>query len=66
METTTVYFRDEAAPLRIGESCGTTIVFPSDPTVITYAVAFVDNIELTADKTGLITYNEYRARTLQR
>jgi len=36
-------------------SYGTSIVFPSDPTAITYAVAFVDNTELTADKTGLIT-----------
>src|SRR5438477_10567299 len=35
-------------------SYGTSIVAPSDPTAITYATAFVDNTNLTADKTGAI------------
>jgi esterase/lipase superfamily enzyme len=58
MATTTVYFATNRAlsgPAEDWRSYGTSIVFPSDPTAITYAVAFVDNTELTADKTGLIT-----------
>ena len=58
MATTTVYFATNRAlsgPPEDWRSYGTSIVFPSDPTAITYAVAFVDNTELTADKTGLIT-----------
>jgi esterase/lipase superfamily enzyme len=33
---------------------GISIVVPSDPTVMTYATAFVDNANLTADTTGAI------------
>src|SRR5947209_3421114 len=33
---------------------GTSIAPPSDPTVLTYATAFVDNSDLHADKTGAI------------
>jgi len=33
---------------------GTSIVTPSDPAALTYATAFVDNTNLTADTTGLI------------
>src|SRR5262245_12589968 len=35
-------------------SFGTSIVAPSDPTAMTYATAFVDNANLTADTTGAI------------
>ena len=58
MAITTVYFATNRAldgPAEDWKSYGTDIVSPSDPTVITYATAFVDNTELTADKTGLIT-----------
>ena len=61
MAITTVYFATNRAVSGSAEdwrSYGTSIVFPSDPTAITYAVALVDNTELTeltADKTGLIT-----------
>jgi esterase/lipase superfamily enzyme len=58
MATTTVYFATNRVlngPAEDWKSYGTSIVSPSDPAAITYAVAFVDNTELTADKTGLIT-----------
>jgi hypothetical protein len=58
MAITTVYFATNHAlsdPAEDWRSYGTSIVFPSDPTAITYAVAFVDNTGLTAGKTGLIT-----------
>ena len=55
---TTVYFatnRTLSGPAEEWQSYGTGIVAPSDPTRITYATAFVDNTDLTADKTGAIT-----------
>jgi esterase/lipase superfamily enzyme len=58
MATTTVYFATNRAlsgPAEDWRSYGTSIVSPSDPAAITYADAFVDNTELTADKTGMIT-----------
>jgi hypothetical protein len=58
MATTTVYFATNRVlngPAEDWKSYGTSIVSPSDPTAITYAVAFVDNTEPTADKTGMIT-----------
>ena len=58
MATTTVYFATNRVlngPAEDWKSYGTSIVSPSDPTATTYAVAFVDNTDLTADKTGLIT-----------
>jgi hypothetical protein len=58
MATTTVYFATNRVlngPAEDGKSYGTNIVSSSDPTAITYAVAFVDSTELTADKTGFIT-----------
>ena len=57
MATTTVYFATNRAlngPAEDWRSYGTGIVSPSDPAAITYAVAFVDNTDLTADKTGMI------------
>src|SRR5205085_9987300 len=54
---TTVYFatnRVLTGPPDDWTSYGTDIVVPSDPTAITYATAFVDNTDLTADKTGAI------------
>jgi hypothetical protein len=58
MATTTVYFATTHVlngPAEDWKSYGTNIVSPSDPTAITYAVAFVDSTELAADKTGFIT-----------
>jgi len=58
MASTTVYFATNRllnGPAEDWRSYGTGIVSPSDPAAITYAVAFVDNTELTADKTGMIT-----------
>ncbi len=55
---TTVYFATNRAvtgPAGDWRSYGTDIVAPSDPGAITYATAFVDNTNLTADKTGAIT-----------
>jgi esterase/lipase superfamily enzyme len=54
---TTVYFATNRAltgPAEDVASYGTGIVTPSDPSAITYATAFVDNTDLTADKTGAI------------
>jgi len=54
---TTVYFATDRkldGPAEDWTSYGTTIRAPSDPTAITYAVAFVDNTDLTADTTGAI------------
>src|SRR5260370_676676 len=55
---TTVYFATNRALTGAPEdwrSYGAGIVAPSDPAAITYATAFVDNTNLTADKTGAIT-----------
>lgn len=55
---TTVYFatnRALAGPAEDWRSYQATIVAPSDPAAITYATAFVDNTDLTADKSGAIT-----------
>ena len=52
---TTVYFATNRAlegPATDWTSYGTNIVAPTDPTAITYATAFVDNTNLTADTTG--------------
>ncbi len=58
MPPTTVYFATNrlltGAPEGLA-SYGADIVAPSDPTQITYGVAFVDNSNLTADTTGAIT-----------
>ena len=54
---TTVYFatnRRLEGPATDWTSYGTNIVAPSDPTAITYATAFVDNTNLTADTSGAI------------
>jgi esterase/lipase superfamily enzyme len=54
---TTVYFATNRlvnGPAANWQSYGTGIVSPSDPAAVTYATAFVDNSDLTADKTGLI------------
>src|SRR5436305_2309882 len=54
---TTVYFATNRAlegPATDWTSYGTNIVAPTDPTAITYATAFVDNTNLTADTTGAI------------
>src|SRR5258706_583920 len=54
---TTVYFATNRAltgPANDWRSYGTTIVAPSDPTAVTYATAFVDNSDLTADTVGAI------------
>jgi len=54
---TTVYFATNRAltgPADDWTSYGADIVTPSDPSVITYATAFVDNTNLTADTTGAI------------
>ena len=55
---TTVYFATNRAltgPAQDWRSYGANIVTPSDPTALTYATAFVDNTDLTADTTGAIT-----------
>ena len=55
---TTVYFATNRAltgPAQDWRSYGATIVTPSDPAALTYATAFVDNTDLTADTTGAIT-----------
>lgn len=57
MMLTTVYFATNRAlegPAEDWTSYGTDIVAPSDPSQITYATAFVDNTDLTADTTGAI------------
>jgi esterase/lipase superfamily enzyme len=54
---TTVYFATNRALTGAPEdwrSYGTGIVTPSNPNAITYATAFVDNTNLTADTTGAI------------
>jgi len=54
---TTVHFATNRAltgPANDWRSYGSTIVAPSDPTAMTYATAFVDNTNLTADTTGSI------------
>lgn len=54
---TTVYFatnRVITGPAGDWRSYGTGIATPSDPSAIRYATAFVDNTNLTADKTGAI------------
>ncbi len=54
---TTVYFatnRVVRGPLEDWRSYTSDIVSPSDPTAITYATAFIDQTDLTADKTGAI------------
>ena len=55
---TTVYFATnraiEGSP-EDWQSYGEKIVAPSDPAALTYATAFVDNTDLTADTTGAIT-----------
>jgi esterase/lipase superfamily enzyme len=54
---TTVYFATNrllSGPAEDWRSYGTSIAAPSDPAAVTYATAFVDNTDLTADKTGLI------------
>jgi esterase/lipase superfamily enzyme len=62
---TTVYFatnRTLTGAAGDWRSYGTGIVTPSDPTAITYATAFVDNTNLTADKTGAIQQIENVAK----
>ena len=59
---TTVYFATNRAmtgPSGDWRSYGADIARPSEPGAITYAAAFVDNTNLTADKTGAI--HEIRA-----
>ena len=54
---TTVHFATNRAlngPASDWRSYGSGIVAPSDPTAITYATAFVNNTNLTADTTGSI------------
>jgi len=54
---TTVHFATNRAltgPASDWRSYGTTIVAPSDPTAVTYATAFVDDSNLTADTVGAI------------
>src|SRR5215212_2092114 len=54
---TTVHFATNRAltgPANDWRNYGSTIVAPSDPTAMTYATAFVDNTNLTADTTGSI------------
>jgi esterase/lipase superfamily enzyme len=54
---TTVYFatnRALAGPASDWQSYGTSIVAPTDAGAITYATAFVDNTNLTADTAGAI------------
>src|SRR6202023_1178811 len=54
---TTVYFATNRAltgPAQDWQSYGANIVTPSDPAALTYATAFVDNTDLTADTTGAI------------
>jgi esterase/lipase superfamily enzyme len=55
---TTVYFATNRAlngPPEQLPSYGTAIAAPSDPNAVTYATAFVDNGNLTADTVGAIT-----------
>ncbi|MFI4998784.1 MAG: alpha/beta fold hydrolase [Reyranellales bacterium] len=55
---TTVYFATNRAltgPPDQLASYGTNIVSPSEPAAVTYATAFVDNSNLTADTVGAIT-----------
>jgi hypothetical protein len=62
---TTVYFATNRAltgPPEDWRSYRTGIVTPSEPTAITYATAFVDNANLTADKTGAIQQIENVAK----
>lgn len=62
---TTVYFATNRAPTGAASdwrSYGTTIVPPTDAGAITYATAFVDNTNLTADTTGAIQQIETIAR----
>jgi len=62
---TTIYFATNRTLTGAAEdwrSYGTSIVTPSDPTAITYATAFVDNTNLTADKTGAIQQIENVAK----
>jgi esterase/lipase superfamily enzyme len=54
---TTVYFATDralAGPPGDWRSYGSGITAPADPAAVTYATAFVDNTDLTADKTGAI------------
>jgi esterase/lipase superfamily enzyme len=54
---TTVYFatnRVASGPAQSWQSYQANIVPPSDPTAVTYATAFIDQTDLTADKTGAI------------
>jgi esterase/lipase superfamily enzyme len=54
---TTVYFatnRAVAGSPSDWRNYGSSVVAPSDPTAMTYATAFVDNINLTADTKGAI------------
>ena len=54
---TTVYFatnRVVTAPASDWRNYGTSIVAPSDPAAMTYATAFIDDSNLTADTTGAI------------
>jgi esterase/lipase superfamily enzyme len=56
--TATVYFatnRVLIGPAEQWRSYGSGIVSPSDPTALTYGTAFVDDANLTADTTGVIT-----------
>jgi esterase/lipase superfamily enzyme len=55
---TTVYFATNRAlngPAEQWQSYGTSITAPSDPEAVTYATAFVNNSNLTADTVGAIT-----------
>jgi esterase/lipase superfamily enzyme len=55
---TTAYFatnRVLEGPAPGRQSYGENIVTPSNPAALTYATAFVDNTDLTADTTGAIT-----------
>jgi esterase/lipase superfamily enzyme len=55
---TTVYFatnRARMGPPENWQSYSAGIVAPSDPSAVLYATAFVDNTNLTADKTGAIS-----------
>jgi esterase/lipase superfamily enzyme len=55
---TTVYFatnRVRTGPPENWQSYSADIVAPSDPGAVLYATAFVDNTNLTADKTGAIS-----------
>ena len=55
---TTVYFatnRVVSGAASDYRNYGNAIVSPTDPTLITYGTAFVDNANLTADTVGAIT-----------